>query len=316
MAWLVDSAKSLLRPVVATVRQRHRQSTLRQTRPPIGRERLIADLDTLPIARGAVVLVHSSLKSIGFVEGGAQTVVDSLVASIVDKRGGTLLLPTFSIDGTMHQTLASGRVFDSRSTPSNLGAIPETFRRQATTRRSLHPSHSFGALGSQAEELVARHHLAGTNFGRGTPMGLLIDRPAYLLGLGSDIGHVTFTHVVEDVEPDFPLRVYADPPFEVDCIDVAGATHRVRLPAHAPGEMQRRRIDHPENGFLRDFFAGWFEAHAGLTWHGVGEARCWLVPADAMYREFAALMRQGITIYARPEEIAAFQARTPVGASQ
>lgn len=315
MAWLMDNAKSLLRPVVAAARKRHRQSTLRQTRPPIGRERLIADLDALPITRGAVVLVHSSLKSIGFVEGGAQTVVDSLVTSIVDKRDGTLLLPTFSIDGTMHQTLASGRVFDARSTPSNLGSIPETFRRQAAARRSLHPSHSFGAIGGQAEELVARHHLAGTNFGRGTPMGLLIDRPAYLLGLGSDIGHVTFTHVVEDVEPDFPLRVYAEPPFEVDCIDAAGATHRVRLPAHEPGEMQRRRIDHPENGFLRDFFASWFEVHAGLTWHRVGEARCWLVPAGAMYREFAALMRQGITIYARPEEIAAFKAGAPAAAS-
>jgi len=269
-------------------------------------------LEALPIASGAVVLVHSSLKSIGFVEGGAQTVVDALIASIVEQRGGTLLLPTFSIDGTMHQTLASGRTFDARTTPSNLGAIPETFRRQAPTRRSLHPSHSFGAIGSQAEALVAGHHTAGSNFGRGTPMGNLLDRPAYLLGLGSDIGHVTFTHVVEDVESDFPLRVYADALFEVDCVDAAGTTHRMNLPAHAPGEMQRRRIDHPDNGFLRNFFARWFEAHADLTWHRVGEARCWLVPADAMYREFAALMRQGVTIYARLEEIAAFETtKTP-----
>lgn len=314
MGSLKQQVKSLLRPAVTAFRQRRRQSTLRQTRPPISREKLTDDLDLLPITPGAVVLVHSSLKSIGFVEGGAQAVVDALVASIVEKRGGTLLLPTFSIDGTMHQTLASGRVFDARSTPSNLGAIPETFRRQAMTRRSLHPSHSFGAIGSQAEQLVTGHHTAGTNFGRGTPMGLLPGRPAYLLGLGSDIGHVTFTHVVEDMEPDFPLRVYADPPFEVDCVDAAGTTHRVRLPAHEPGEMQRRRIDHPDNGFLRDFFARWFETHAGLTWHRVGEARCWLIPAGAMYREFASLMRQGITIYARPEEIAAFEARLPAKA--
>ncbi len=309
MGSLKQHARTLLRPIVTALRRRRRQSALRQTRSTISRETLVAGLDTLPIAPGAVVLVHSSLKSIGFVEGGAQTVVDALVASIVDKRGGTLLLPTFSIDGTMHQTLASGRAFDARSTPSNLGAIPETFRRQAATRRSLHPSHSFGAIGSQAEDLVGGHHTAGTNFGRGTPMGLLIDRPAYLLGLGSDIGHVTFTHVVEDVEPDFPLRVYAEQPFEVDCIDAAGVTHRVRLPAHEPGEMQRRRIDHPDNRFLRDFFASWFETHAGLTWHRVGEARCWVVPADQMYREFASLMRQGITIYARPEEIAGFESR-------
>lgn len=309
MTSLKHRAKSLLRPIVARLRHQRRVAELRQSKPSISRDSLSADLDALPIATGAVVLVHSSLKSLGFVEGGAQTVVDALVASIVDRRAGTLMLPTFSIDATMHQTLASGRVFDAVATPSNLGAIPETFRRQAATKRSLHPSHSFGAIGSQAEALVANHHLVGTNFGRGTPMGSLLDRPAYLLGLGSDIGHVTFTHVVEDIEPDFPLKVYADAPFEVDCVDADGMTHRVRLPAHAPGEMQRRRIDHPDNAFLRAFFARWFEAHAGLTWHRVGQARCWLVPADAMYREFAALMRRGITIYARPEEIEAFEAR-------
>lgn len=314
MGSLKQQAKSLLRPAFTAFRARRRQSTLRQTRPSISPEKLTGDLNALPITPGAVVLVHSSLKSIGFVEGGAQSVVDALVASVVEKRGGTLLLPTFSIDGTMYQTLASGRVFDSRSTPSNLGAIPETFRRQAATKRSLHPSHSFGAIGPQAEELVAGHHTAGTNFGQGTPMGLLVGRPAYLLGLGSDIGHVTFTHVVEDIEPDFPLRVYADPPFEVDCIDATGTAHRLRLPAHEPGEMQRRRIDHPDNDFLRGFFVRWFETHAGLTWHRVGEARCWLIPAGPMYREFASLMRQGITIYARPEEIAAFEAGLPVKA--
>ncbi|MEO8714925.1 MAG: AAC(3) family N-acetyltransferase, partial [Acetobacteraceae bacterium] len=193
------------------------------------------------------------------------------------------------------------------TTPSNLGASPETFRRQPATRRSLHPSHSFGAIGPLAEALVAGHHTAGSNFGRGTPMGNLLDRPSYLLGLGSDIGHVTFTHVVEDIEPDFPLIVYAETPFEVDCVDATGATHRLLLRGQEPGEMQRRRIDHPDNKFLRDFFARWFEAHAGLTWHRVGQARCWLVPADAMYREFASLMRQGITIYARADEIAAFE---------
>src|SRR5690606_27894928 len=107
-------------------------------------------------------------------DGGPQTVVDALIESIVRERSGTLMLPTYSINGTMRNTLLVGQseggiVFDVRSTPSNLGAIPEAFRRHPGVVRSVHPTHSFGAIGALAEELVAEHHTCGSSFGRGSP---------------------------------------------------------------------------------------------------------------------------------------------------
>ena len=42
---------------------------------------LVGDLVRLGVPRGGVMMVHSSLRSIGHVEGGAETVVDALLDS-------------------------------------------------------------------------------------------------------------------------------------------------------------------------------------------------------------------------------------------
>ena len=60
-------------------------------------QQLINDLKKIGIKQGDSVLVHSSLSKIGFVEGGAQTVVDALFEVIGEN--GTLLFPTFPATG-------------------------------------------------------------------------------------------------------------------------------------------------------------------------------------------------------------------------
>ena len=299
-------AKSLLYPFLQAWRTRLRQAELRKQSRCVTRGELVTGLSNLPIAPDAVVLVHSSLKALGFVEGGPQTVVDALIEVFVKQRHATVMVPTYSIQDNMHTTLSQGVPFNVAVTPSNLGTIPECFRKQELSFRSLHPSHSFAAIGSNAKWLLSEHHLAGTNFGRGTPMGKLLETPSYLLGLGSDIGHVTFYHCLEDME-DFPFNVYAsDGPFEVQCVDAANSSHKVWLPAHAPGDLQRKRIDFPANAALREFFASTLARNAGLSWHRIGQANCWLVDARAMYSTIKELMKRGITIYSSEAELASF----------
>ena len=166
-------------------------------------------MDAIPLPDGAVVLVHSSLKALGFVEGGPSTVVDCLVESIVRRRHGTLVLPTFSIDGTMYGTLQAANpdtvLFDAVKTPSNLGAIPEAFRIYPGVVRSVHPTHSFAALGPLAQELTATHHLCGSTFGQGSPMAAMLSHDSWILGLGTNLGNVTFYHCLEEIEDDFPF---------------------------------------------------------------------------------------------------------------
>ena len=44
----------------------------------IDKERIIKDLKDLGLKEGDTVIVHSSLSSLGYVEGGADTVIDAL----------------------------------------------------------------------------------------------------------------------------------------------------------------------------------------------------------------------------------------------
>jgi aminoglycoside 3-N-acetyltransferase len=123
------------------------------------RERIASDLAAAGLARGGTVLVHSSLSSLGRVEGGAETVTGGLLDAL--GPDGTLLMPALSYAAV---TAACPR-FDLRSTPSNIGLIPETFRRMPGVLRSLHPTHSVCGVGPRAEALL------GAQQGDRTPCG-------------------------------------------------------------------------------------------------------------------------------------------------
>jgi aminoglycoside 3-N-acetyltransferase len=305
MSAIADRIKAPLRRVVHALRRVWRRQELARTLPPVARAELVRQLDGLVLPDRPVLLAHSSLKQLGFVEGGADGVVDALIEAIVTRRGGTLVLPSFSIEGSMLNSLAAGTTFDVRTTPCNLGAIPEAFRRRPGVRRSLHPTHSFAALGPRAEWIVADHHRCGSSFGKGSPMMRAMEAGGVLAGLGTHLGTVTFYHCLEDAEPDFPLPVYAaGGPFAVRCLDWNGEAHVLRLPAHDP-EVARTRIDHKAGEGIRAFFQAELERHAGLSWFAIGHGRGWMVPLAAMYRECLRLMRAGITIYSAPPASAA-----------
>lgn len=294
--------KAALRPPVERWRRWSRRRELATSLPHVTIARLVDDLERLRLPRGAAVLVHSSLKRLGFVEGGAATVVAALVEVVVRRRDGTLALPCFSIDGSMHQTLLADRVFDVRATPTTLGAIPEAFRRHPGVVRSVHPTHSLAALGRDAAWVVADHHRCGTSFGAGSPMMRLKELDGWLIGLGTHLGTVTFYHCLEDVERGFPVPVYsADSPLPARCVDAQGTPHTLRVHAHS-GEVSRTRIDHPAGEGIRAFVTGHLERAAGLSFFPIGDGEGWVVRLAAMYTACAALMRAGITIYSTREQ--------------
>ena len=302
--------RGVIEPGLLHVRRREREKALAQSRPHVTGARIAADLAKLPLHQKGVLLVHSSLKSLGYVEGGAQAVVDALVATLVEGKGTTVMLPAYSIDGTMYATLKSGRPFDVRTTPSNLGALPEAFRRHPKARRSVHPTHSFAAIGPLAEFLTSEHHMEPKNFGPRCPMGKMLKKPAQLLGIGTTLGTVTFYHCLEDME-EYPLQVYApDGPFDVPCTTASGIEIIRSLPAHQPGELPARRIDNPQGGSaVRALYTARLEERAGLSWHRIGEAPSWLIDAAAFYREIKTLMAHDVTIYATDAQIERFNTR-------
>ena len=296
-----QAVQSIGGPVERLLRRRA-EARVRSSSPTVTRDALIADLEALALPPGGIVFVHSSLKALGYVEGGAAAVVDALRTVIVERGGGTLAMPTFTGIGSMCETLRSGVVFCSRTSPSRVGAITELFRHQPGARRSLHPTHSVAALGPRADWLVEGHHRCVGAFSEGSPLARLLEADGHLLGLGTGLGTVTFYHVLEDLRPDFPFNVYTpDSPIDAICRDESGVEHRLRVMAHDP-TASRTRIDRPEGEWIRDYITSYFEADGSLRWSKMGAGRAWTIPARSMYAGLEALLAQGITIYSTREE--------------
>jgi len=264
-----------------------------------------AAFDRLALPDGAVVFMHSSMSRLGYVDGGASTVVNALRGAVVEKRHGTVAVPTFSMSGGMAETLRAGEIFDVRNTPSGTGRITELIRKQPDARRSLHPTHSVAAIGPRASWLVEAHHRDPRSFGPLSPFGRLLEADGYVLGLGIDLGPVTFYHVAEDLGP-FPIDVYtSDSPITVSCLDYHGTRIEMGVMAHDPAASVTR-IDKPNGVAIRTYMTAVLESAAGLTWHVIGDGRMWLVNARRFCQSLVQLKECGITIYASADAVASF----------
>lgn len=173
---------------------------------------LAHDLRDLGVADGGVLMVHSSLSSLGKVLGGAPAVVRALLAAI--GPGGTLVMPAFSpevsdparwtdrffADADLERARANVPAFDVDTTPTTMGLIPETFRRWPGTIRGSHPQVSVCALGPRAKEIVAPHAL---EWGQGarSPFERLVAMDAGLLLLGVGFNRATLLHYAESLVP-------------------------------------------------------------------------------------------------------------------
>lgn len=155
------------------------------------KESLIKQLEQLNIDGEGTLLVHSSMKSIGPVEGGADTVLDAFTEHM---RDGLLVLPTHTWS---YINADNPRFYVDRS-PSCVGILPELFRSRPGVVRSLHPTHSVAALGKDAEDFTKDDHLFDTPCARGSAWGKMLDRKGTILLVGVDLKRNTYIHGVEE----------------------------------------------------------------------------------------------------------------------
>ncbi|GAA0359461.1 AAC(3)-VI family aminoglycoside N-acetyltransferase [Alkalibacterium iburiense] len=163
------------------------------------KESLMKQLEELKIKKEGTLLVHSSYKSLGVVEGGPDTVLDALSEYMKD---GLLVLPTH----TWEYINKDNPVFDVKNSPTNVGILTELFRKREGVIRSEHPTHSVAALGKDAEAFVAGEYKHETPCARESVYGKLVDRHAQVLLLGVDFKRNTYIHGVEEWI-DIPERV-------------------------------------------------------------------------------------------------------------
>jgi len=167
---------------------------------------------------GITVMVHSSLNRLGFVQGGPDMIIDVLCDSVGAE--GCVLMPAFSMQGSMQNFIESGNIFDVRTWPSYSGLLTETFRKRPDVLRSVHPTHSILAWGRGANELVQDHDKSQTPFGMKTPFGRIAEKEeAYVLMIGTSVRSLLH-HLQERV--DFP-NLFLKGDRKVNLIDENGA---------------------------------------------------------------------------------------------
>lgn len=152
---------------------------------------LIQDLKKLNIQPSGTLLVHSSYKSIGEVEGRAETVLDALETYM---ENGLLVLPTH----TWSTINKEHPLYSVKDTPSCVGILTELFRKRERVFRSAHPTHSVAAKGKEALAFVQGEEYQDTPCGRNSVYGRLFDRNAQIMLIGVSLNRNTFIHGIEE----------------------------------------------------------------------------------------------------------------------
>ena len=176
----------------------------------------IADaLKRAGLQRGDAVMVHTSLGKIGYVCGGAQTVIEALTETVGED--GTIMMPTQSWKNLDPETgvhwdadesdwdgiRENWPAYDKALTPTNtMGAVAEMFRSWPGAVRSDHPARSVAAWGKHAEYLTKDHDLSDI-FGDASPVGKLYALDGKVLLIGVDYDKNTSLHLA-DVRAEYP----------------------------------------------------------------------------------------------------------------
>ncbi len=172
------------------------------------KERIIDDLRELGAREGDTLLVHASMRAIGKVEGGADTMVDALLEVLGPE--GTLLTPAFNAGNRVPEKWATADIrslpalYSNSDTPEfvegislgQVGALAGRVHARSDSRGS-HPTLAFSALGRNAAFLTGDapfHYPLGTN----SPLARLHQLNGGILLVGVDQTVNASLHLAEN----------------------------------------------------------------------------------------------------------------------
>lgn len=163
---------------------------------------IMNQLQAFACARGSVVSVHASLKAIGEIVGGGETLLSALI-EFFTADGGLLCVSTHTWDSF---------VYDRREKWSCLGVLACLSAAHPDAVRSLHPSHSVAVFGEpeRAKAFVQGDATVKTQVSPDGSYGKLYDEDGYVLLLGVGQEKNTFLHCVEEML-QVPNRLMKEP---------------------------------------------------------------------------------------------------------
>lgn len=251
------------------------------------KEDLKRQLKEMGLRPDDVLMVHSSMKSIGQVEGGADTVVDALMEYFGE---GLLMTPAHTWKQMSHEY----NVFDPQTEPSCVGIITNIFMKRPGVCRSLHPTHSMAVYGANAKEYIKGEENATTPCPPGGCWDRLKDVNAKILLIGVNHIRNTYIHSIEEVW-DVPMRFTKNP-----------TLFYIKMPDGSMKPVNMYRHYNPKEDHISECFAkmeeGYFECGAAKrVWFG--DAKCILCDAKKLYEVTGRVLEKEINCFIDREVI-------------
>lgn len=172
----------------------------------VTRSRLVEDLRVLGLTAGQTVMLHVSVKALGWVVGGPDTVLDAIF-ELLTPTGTLMMLASWEDNpyeladwptDKQQAYLSEGPAYDparSRADWREMSILSEYLRTWPGALRSRHP-FSYVAVGHNAAWIVADQPWQYRD-GHGSPLEKLCDADGRVLLLGSPLSNVTLLHHAE-----------------------------------------------------------------------------------------------------------------------
>ena len=185
------------------------------------KQQLKEQLRAMGIKADDTILIHSSYKSIGEVEGGIDGLIDAFKEYLSE---GLFIIPTH----TWAVINPKNPVYDVKSSIPCIGAVAKVAAFRKDGIRSLHPTHSVWATGKGAESFVKGEEHAMTPAPVGGCWSRLAQSGAKILLIGVGNNRNTFIHAVDEMA-DLDDRLSPNT-WEVTIVDYDGnkTTHSYR----------------------------------------------------------------------------------------
>ncbi len=154
----------------------------------ITRASLAQQLRALGVRDDVPVMVHSSMRKLGPIEGGADAALHALI-DVVSPNGTLLMVLSADMSAP----------FDVVTTPvdvEEMGILVEVFRRHPRTQCSDHAACRWGAIGPHSASLLEPMPLHDYH-GEGSVLERFTDAGGMVLRLGANVDTVTLTHWAE-----------------------------------------------------------------------------------------------------------------------
>lgn len=210
---------------------------------------IIVQLSKMNAPKDKPVLMHSSLRLIGNVEGGAQTVLDAMIEYFTED-GGLFCVPTHTW-GNLKKEI----VLDMNDPITCLGAFSNVAASDPRGVRSPNPTHSMMVFGDRqrAAEFIKDDANISTCTSPDSCYGKLYSMGGYVLLVGVAHNRNTYLHCVEEML-DVPDRLTED-------------LREVNVKLES-GEILTRRIKTHKCSFTNDISARFTKFETAFRYHG------------------------------------------------